>query len=138
MIKVISHADIASKEISVLICNELVKYNHVVYLTATAVIRDIRSGADEFASLDKPMSFLSILDFEKKVRKQVYADGNCLSNADQRYVLARVIENYFRDDVRKYQTYHAIRFELFDLFNDLSFAELRVSKEFVEKIVQNE
>lgn len=134
MIKVISHTDIASNEMSALICNEIAKYNHVVYLTATAVIRDIRSGADEFASLEKPVSFLSILDFEKKVRRQVYADGNCLSNADQRYVLSRVIENYFRDDARKHQTYHAIRFELFDLFNDLSFAELRISKELVEKI----
>ena len=104
MIKVISHTDIASNEMSALICNEIAKYNHVVYLTATAVIRDIRSGADEFASLEKPVSFLSILDFEKKVRRQVYADGNCLSNADQRYVLSRVIENYFRDDARKHQT----------------------------------
>lgn len=134
MIKVISHTDISSNEMSALICSEVAKYNHVVYLTATAVIRDIRSGADEFTSLEKPVSFLSIIDFEKKVRKQVYAEGNCLSNADQRYVLARVIENYFGDDSRKYQTYHDIRFELFDLFNDLSFAELSVSKELVEKI----
>ena len=134
MTKVISHVDIASKEMSALICKELAKYNHVVYLTATAVIRDIRSGADEFASLENPVSFLSVLDFEKKVKKRVYAEGNCLSNADQRYVLARVIEHYFKDDVRKYQTYHAIRFELFDLFRDLSFVEFNISKELVDKI----
>lgn len=134
MIKVISHTDIASNEMSALICNEIARYNHVVYLTATAVIRDIRSGADEFASLEKPVSFLSILDFEKKVRRQVYADGNCLSNADQRYVLSRVIENYFRDDIRKCQIYHAIRFELFDLFNYLNFAELSISEDLVKKI----
>ena len=67
MIKVISHTDIASNEMSALICSEIAKYNHVVYLTATAVIRDIRSRADEFSSLENPVSFLSILDFEKNV-----------------------------------------------------------------------
>lgn len=134
MIRVISHSDIASKAISEVICAELAKYNQVIYLTATAVLRDIRSNEDEFAKLERPIAFLSIQDFENQVRRLVYTERNCLSTADQRYILSRVIEHYFRDDSKKYNSYYSIRYELFTLFNNLQFSDISISSEMVEKI----
>lgn len=134
MIKVISHSDIASKAISGTICAELAKYNHVIYLTATAILREIRTKTEEFTKLESPVSFLSVQDFENQVRKQVYSKKNCLSTADQRYILSRVIEHYFRDDRKKYNTYYSIRHELFTLFNDLQFSDVSISPDTLEQI----
>lgn len=134
MIKVISHSDIASKAMSDAICDELAKYNHVIYLTATAVLRDIRLKTEEFGNLERPTPILSILDFEKQARKQVYSKKNCLSTADQRYILSRVIEHYFMNDSKKYNTYYSIRYDLFTLFNHLQFSDVAISPDIVERI----
>lgn len=134
MIKIIGHSDICSKIVSDTISMEMAQYNHVLYLTATSILRDIRLLDDAFSSLDNPISFLSIIDFENDIRKAVYSKKNCLASSDQKYILAKVLENYLEKDNAKYKAFYSIRNELYQLYNALDFNGVRISCENIDKI----
>lgn len=140
MIYFLSHNDIQDKEFELKIADELSKHQNFLYFTATQSLKTIRKNSGYLSSLVIPYDFenananlYSITEFVQNISRNVYKDGGYLSVADQKYILAKTINYYYKDQAMQKTMYH-MRYELYELYQLMMFYDITLSDKQVQKI----
>lgn len=133
----LSSNDIQAKELELNLYSELNK-KEFIYLTATQSIKRMRCASELLSALmhskGEHPNIYTATEFIKAVSKPIYGEKGVLSNADQRYILAKVIRNFYQDNDTQYRAVYAMRYDLFDLFQALQFNNIPISSEVIQKI----
>lgn len=142
MIKLITHPDIGCDDVQKVIANELVKQDKFIYLTATMSLKSMRSHSPYLqgvlqTNLADTTNLFTISEFTNQIRKSVYSEKGCLSNADQKYILTKVLFYYYKDNEPALRAMYAVRHELFELYYGLLFNDVEVSETVISDIASS-
>ena len=135
MITVISGNNFFSNSISSVIANNISQYDRVLFITATSSLKRERKNTLEIYNAVELCSYFgTISEFEQEIKRTIYKGGNCISFADQRFLLNKSIETIFGYSENKVNVYKSIQNELYDLFATLMFNEAIIDEKFLHTI----
>ena len=144
MIYFIAHSDIQSKAVELTIASEISKVKKFVYLTATQNLKNLRADSPILSSAfmpykndDTEANLYSISDFIQYAAKRTYDSKGYLSNADQKFILAKVIAYYYRENIPMQKTMYQMRYDIFEIVNLLAFSNKAISEEQLQLIRQD-
>jgi len=142
MIKLITHSDIGSDEIQKAIADEVAKQEKFVYLTATMNLKVIRKQSPYLQNsleteLPETTNLFTVSEFANRMKKAVYADKSTISNADQKYILTKVISYFYKNNEYALKSMYAVRHELFDMYSGLLFNNVEINDEIVSGIAHD-
>ena len=131
MLNLIMHSDIGSDAVQDVLRRELGHNPKHLFLTSTMVLKAMRGCSVCESCVDNLYSFA---EYERSLTPVIFKNKDCLSNTEQRYLLALVIDELFQDDEVTHNTFQSIRRELYELFNSLNFNEAIITYEAVQDI----
>ena len=141
MIYFIAHSDIQSEALELIIADELSKADNYIYLTATQNLKKMRADSPflsqrfvPYKNNDNLANLYSITDFIQYSSKKTYESKEYLSNADQKYVLSKVINFFYKENPIMKKTMYQMRYDLYDLFSLLAFHDKNISKKHLTAI----
>lgn len=144
MMYFLSHNDIQDNALELIISSELSKANNFIYLTATQNLKNMRAESSclslkliPYKSGNKFANLYSITEFLLNVSQQTYESKEYLSNADQRFVLAKVINYYYADNPTMQKTMYRMRYDLNELYSLLLFHNKEISAEQIDIISED-
>ncbi|MDD2476699.1 MAG: hypothetical protein PHI32_12420 [Dysgonamonadaceae bacterium] len=142
MIYLISHNDIQDKSLEIAVLSNLEKFENLTYLTATQNLKDLRTASPDLSIKLLPFkkdqnckaNLFSVTEYLQKISREVYLSKGYLSNADQKYILSKVISYFYSDDDVMENTVQQMRYELFDLYQLMLFHNKEISREQITSI----
>ena len=141
MIYYLAHSDIQSTAFELAIAKEISQVNNFIYLTATQNLKKMRAdsptlsqGFIPYKDSNALANLYSITDLIQYVSKQTYESKEYLSNADQRFILAKTIGFYYAENPAMRKTMYQMRYDLQPLFSLLSFHNKKIEAEQLETI----
>lgn len=76
----------------------------------------------------------SITEYLRTVAQKTYDSKEYLSNADKKYILSKVIQHYYKDNLAKQKVIHEMRHDLYELYKLLLFHSKGLNSEQIETI----
>lgn len=138
MIYWLTSEDIQAQELEMALHSELNKAKSFIYLTATQNIKRMRCSSallsPIFSSMLEQPNIFTAIDFVQVVSRPIHKEGGILTNSDQRYILAKLIQKQYVKDSAKQKAIYAMRHELFDLFQVLLFNNVPITDEAIKSI----
>lgn len=132
----LSHSDIQNKDLELVIASELSKANNFIYLTATQNMKNMRADSPYLTKCFSPFkqenataNLFSVTEFVQHISKQAYESREYLSNADQRFILAKVIGYYYAENSAMQKTMYQMRYDLYELYKLLAFHNTQIAAE---------
>lgn len=137
MIYWLSSNDIQAKELELALYNEL-NNKSFIYLTATQSVKRMRCASNLLSSIlhskDEQLNTFTAIEFVQAISRPIYGEKVVLSNADQRYILAKVIQHLYQDNETQQKAVYVMRYDLFDLFESLRFNNIPITSAAIETI----
>ena len=119
MIYYLAHSDIQSTAFELAIAKEISQVNNFIYLTATQNLKKMRADSPTLSQGFIPYkdnnalaNLYSITELLQYVSKQTYESKEYLSNADQRFILAKTISFYYAENPAMQKTMYQMRYDL--------------------------
>lgn len=141
MIYYLAYSDIQSTAFELAIANEISKANNFIYLTATQNLKNMRADSpclsDRLIPIKKDTShanLYSITEYLRLMAQKTYESKEYLSNADQKYLLSKVILHYYKNNLVKQKVMYEMRYDIYELFKLLLFHGKELNSEQIESI----
>lgn len=143
MIFWIESDDIQATELEQYLHSVLLSHSNFLYLTATQNIKRMRIDSEVIGGVLQGNEHSAIQnlytssEFVQTKSRQVFATTSFLTNADQKYLLTKVIQAFYKDNSTQASAMLKMRHELWDLFKTLLFNKVQVTDSTIAAILSD-